>query len=99
MSEIASQGRQTGRQEDIVVAGDAIEPRRRGQGRRAAAVAGLVVAGAGVAAAASAGAFQPPGSSGSGQAGPPPATATVARQDLSSQTPLNATLGYAALAA
>jgi HlyD family secretion protein len=82
VSEIASQGRQTGRQEDIVVAGDAIEPPRRGQGRRAAAVAGLVVlgAGAGVAAAASAGAFQPPGSSGSGQAGPPPATATVARQ-------------------
>jgi hypothetical protein len=96
VSEIAPQGRQTGRQEDIVVAGDAIEPRRRGQGRRAAAAAGLVVLGAGVAAAASAGAFQPPGSSGSGQAGPPPATATVARQDLSSQTPLNATLGYAA---
>jgi len=98
VSEIASQDRPTGRQEDIVVAGDAIEPRRRGLGRRAAAVAGLVVlgAGAGVATAAAAGAFQPPGASGSGQAGPPPATATVARQDLSSQTPLNATLGYAA---
>ena len=98
MNEIASHARQTGRHEDIVVAGDAIEPHRRVRGRRAAATAGLAVlgAGAGVAATAYAGAFQPPGSSGTGQAGPPPATATVARQDLSSQTPLNATLGYAA---
>jgi hypothetical protein len=71
---------------------------RRGRGRRVAAVTGLVVlaAGAGAGAAESVGAFQSHGSSGSGQGAPPPATQPVVREDLSSQTAVNATLGYAA---
>ncbi len=70
----------------------------RGRGRRVAAVAALAVlaAGVGAGAAASAGAFRSRGSSGSGPGGPPPATAAVVRQDLSSRTAVNATLGYAA---
>jgi hypothetical protein len=64
---------------------------------RAAAVVGLVAlgAGAGLGTAAAAGAFRSHGSSGSGQGGAPPATVLVVRRDLSSQTPVNATLGYA----
>jgi hypothetical protein len=53
----------------------------------------LLAAGAGIAW--SAGAFRSPGSSGTGQGAPPPATQPVAREDLSSVTPVNATLGYA----
>jgi hypothetical protein len=54
----------------------------------------IVVAG-GVVSASYAGAFRSAASSGSGQGAPPPVTATVTRQDLSSQTPVSATLGYA----
>jgi hypothetical protein len=99
VSETASRGREAGQQQaDAVADGEAQEARRRGQGRRAVAVVGLVVLGAaaGVAAAESAGVSHSHGSSGSGQGGPPPATAPVVRRDLSSQTPVNATLGYAA---
>jgi multidrug efflux pump subunit AcrA (membrane-fusion protein) len=53
----------------------------------------LLAAGAGIAW--SAGAFRSPGSSGTGPGAPPPATQPVAREDLSSVTPVNATLGYA----
>jgi multidrug efflux pump subunit AcrA (membrane-fusion protein) len=55
----------------------------------------LVVAGAGAGVAWLAGAFGPGGSSGTGPEAPPPATWTVVREDLSSQTPVDATLGYA----
>lgn len=98
MSEIVSRGREAGGQrEDSMVPGTTDEIRRRSKGRRAGAVVGLVVlgAGAGVAAADAAGAFQSHGSSGSGQGTPPPATKAVVREDLSSQTAVNATLGYA----
>jgi hypothetical protein len=70
----------------------------RPRGRRRPAVAVVLVlvvlaAGAGIAWAA--GAFRPRGSSGSGSGALPPATRIVTRQDLSSTTPVNATLGYA----
>ncbi|WP_300605640.1 hypothetical protein [Trebonia sp.] len=67
-----------------------------GRRRRAVVVvlaAVLLAAGAGVAWAA--GAFGSRGSSGSGQGAPPPATQPVLREDLSSTTPVTATLGYA----
>ncbi len=56
----------------------------------------LAVLAAGVLSAWLAGEFQPAGPSGSAQRGaPPPATAAVARRDLSAATPVSATLGYA----
>ncbi len=67
-----------------------------GRRRRAVVVvlaAVLLAVGAGVAWAA--GAFGSRGSSGSGQGAPPPATQAVLREDLSSTTPVTATLGYA----
>jgi len=42
-----------------------------------------------------AGAFRSQSSSGTGQGAPPPATQPVVREDLSSQVPVDATLGYA----
>ena len=55
----------------------------------------LTVLGAGAAAAGAAGAFGSDGSSATGQGTPPPATQPVVREDLSSQVPVTATLGYA----
>jgi hypothetical protein len=67
-------------------------PVRRGRW----AVAGLVIlAAAGATAAWQAGAFSPDVSSGDGQETAAPATQPVQRQDLSSVTPVTATLGYA----
>jgi multidrug efflux pump subunit AcrA (membrane-fusion protein) len=69
-----------------------------GRRRRAAAVAAvlvLVVLGAGTGAAWADGAFGSHGSSGAGPEAPPPATQQVVREDLSSTTPVTATLGYA----
>jgi hypothetical protein len=64
-------------------------------GKAVAAVAALVVLGAGAGIAWSAGAFGSGGSSGAGPGAPAPATQAVVREDLSSTTPVNATLGYA----
>ena len=55
----------------------------------------LVVLGAGAGIAWAAGAFRSQGSSGTGQGAPPPATQAVLRENLSSQVPVTATLGYA----
>jgi len=78
------------------VAAERGEAHRRGWGRYAvAAVVVLALMGAGAGLAELAGAFQPSGSSGNGQGDPAPATQPVVREDLSSQTPVNATLGYA----
>jgi len=67
-----------------------------GQRRRTVAVVPVLVVlialGAGAWAA---GAFGPRASSGGGQGAPAPATRPVVREDLSSQTPVTATLGYA----
>jgi hypothetical protein len=55
----------------------------------------LVVLGAGTGIAWAAGAFRAPDSSGTGQGAPPPATQPVVQEELSSQEPVTATLGYA----
>lgn len=82
-----------GQRAQAPVAAGAGERRRRG---RWVALCAVVVLGAGAVAAWRAGAFSPAASPGTGQQGaPPPATAVVKRQDLSSVTPVNATLGYA----
>jgi hypothetical protein len=64
---------------------------------RLVAVVGVVVVvlAAGAGAAWAAGVFRSRGSSGTGPGAPPPATTPVVRENLSSQTPVNATLGYA----
>src|ERR1700677_2844375 len=72
------------------------EARLSGRRRRAVAtVLVLVVLAAGAGAAWAEGAFRSHSSSGTGQGAPPPATQQVVREDLSSQEPLTATLGYA----
>ena len=98
MSETVSHGRETGQQEITEVAAERGESHRRGWGRYVvAAVVVLAVMGAGAELAELAGAFQSSGSSGNGngQGDPAPATQPVVREDLLSQTPVNATLGYA----
>jgi hypothetical protein len=96
MNETASRGGEAGQQEGAAAAAKAGQARPRGRRRRAVAVVVvLVVLAAGAGAAWSAGAFGSGGSSGTGPGAPPPATWTVIREDLSSQTPVDATLGYA----
>ncbi len=64
--------------------------------RAVALVLALAVLGAAAGIAWSAGAFGSRGTSGTGPGAPPPATQPVVREDLSSTTPVTATLGYAA---
>jgi len=76
--------------------GQAGETRPRGPRDRvvtAALAAVVLAAGAGIAW--SAGVFGPHGPSGGALGAAPPATQPVAREDLSAQTPVTATLGYA----
>src|ERR1700727_2813505 len=94
MSETVSQGRDAARQEDAPAVAEAeAAPRRRAPVRWVAAALVVIVAG-GVAVAWSAGAFSSGTPSGNGGL-PAPETQSVTRQALSSQTPVNATLGYA----
>jgi hypothetical protein len=69
--------------------------RRNRRGRVAVAAVIVVLLAGGAAAAWRAGAFRSHGSPGSGASSSAGATATVTRRDLSSQTTVNATLGYA----
>jgi hypothetical protein len=95
MSGIVSRGGEAGQQEDAVAAGKARPARTRGLRRRAVAVVvvlGVLAGGAGIAW--HAGAFRSHDSSGTGP-GARPATQPLVREDLSSITPVNATLGYA----
>jgi HlyD family secretion protein len=94
VSETVSPGREAGRQPDPLAAGPGAGS-RRSRGRWVAAGLVIVLAAAGVVSAWRAGAFRPATSSGSGQGAPAPATQAVTRQDLSSQMPVKATLGYA----
>jgi hypothetical protein len=94
VSETVSRGREAGQQADALTGAAAGAAAVRRRGRWVAAALVIVVAAGGVSAW-SAGAFSSAAPSGSGQAAPPPATATVTRRDLSSQTPVTATLGYA----
>ena len=96
MSGTVSGGEEVGQQEGAVAAGQARQARPRGRLRGVlAVVAGLVVLAAGAGIAWRAGVFGSHGPSGTGQGAPPPATQPVVREDLSSTTPVTATLGYA----
>jgi len=68
---------------------------RARRGRTAVMVVILVALAAAAGVAWRAGAFGSHGSSGAGQGAPPPATQAVVREDVSSTTPVTATLGYA----
>jgi hypothetical protein len=71
-------------------------PRRRGRAVAVALVLLAIAAGAGIAWAAWAfGAFRSQNSSVTSQGAPPPATQAVVKENLSSQVPVTATLGYA----
>jgi hypothetical protein len=77
-------------------AGEVGRAQPRGRRRRTVViVAVLVVLAAGAGAAWRAGAFASGGSSGTGRDAPTPATQPVVREDVSSTTPVTATLGYA----
>jgi hypothetical protein len=93
MSETVSRGGEAGPQED---AATARQSRRRGGGRRVVMATAVMVVVLGAGGAWTAGAFRSHGPAGSGQGAPAPQTWTVVREDLSSQTPEDATLGYAA---
>ncbi len=76
--------------------GEARRPRTPSRRRQAiAAVLVLAVLGGGTVIAWATGAFGSRESAGDGQGAPAPATQSVAQQELSSQTPVTATLGYA----
>jgi hypothetical protein len=95
MSETVSRGREAGQQEDAVTSAAPGEAHRSRRGRQAAAIVlTLLVLGAGAGVAWKEGVFRSHGSAGTGQGAPPPATSAVTRQDLSSQAPVDATLGY-----
>lgn len=87
VSKTDSPSAEAGRAEDL-------SRRPRGRGRWVVPGAVIVVA-VGVALAWRAGVFSPADASAGQQGGSPPATAQVVRRDLSSTTPLSATLGYA----
>ena len=87
-------GQREAGQREAVAAGKSGRARPRGRRRRTVAVV-LVVLGAAAGIAWAAGAFRPHNSSRTGQVAPPPATQPVVQEDLSSQVPVTATLGYA----
>ena len=97
MSETVSRGGVADQRDGAAEAGEAGQARPRGRRRRGpvAVVLVLVVLGAGAAVAWAAGAFGSRGPSGAGPGAAPPATRPVVREDLSSTTPVSATLGYA----
>lgn len=95
MSGTVSRGGEAAQQEDALMSAVPGEEHRSRRGRRAAAIVlTLLVLGAGAGVAWHEGVFRSHGPSGTGQEAPPPATAAVTRQDLSSQAPVDATLGY-----
>jgi multidrug efflux pump subunit AcrA (membrane-fusion protein) len=102
MSRTVSRGREAGQHEagqheagphEEVLASAEVRGRR---GRaRWLALGVVVVVAAGAVAGWRAGVFSPAASSGTGQGGPPSATAAVTRQAITATTPVTATLGYA----
>jgi hypothetical protein len=96
MSRTVSRGAEAGLRGAAVTAGTTGQARPHARRRRAVAVVlVLVVLGAGAGIAWAAGAFRSHDSSGTGPGAPAPATQAVVREDLSSQVPVTATLGYA----
>jgi hypothetical protein len=86
--------RQAGQQADAPIVTEPVA-RRRGRVRWIAVGTVVVLAAGGAAAAWSAGAFSPAVPSGGGPGLPVPATQAVVREDLSAQSPVDGTLGYA----
>ncbi len=100
MSRTVSRDGEAGQREGAVAARTAGQPQPRGRRRvprrRAVAVMEVLVAiAAGAGIAWLAWTFRSHGSPGTGQGAPPPATQPVVRENLSSQVPVTATLGYA----
>jgi len=96
MSGLVSPRGEAWQPDDAVSAGTGGRAQPHGRRRRAAAVVlVLVVLGAGAGVAWAAGAFGSDGSPATAQGAPPPATQPVVREELSSTTPVTATLGYA----
>jgi hypothetical protein len=98
MSRTVSRGGEAGQRDAAVAAGETDQApvhgrRRRGIGLMLVVVLAALGAGAGIAWAA--GASRTHNSSGTGLGAPPPATQPVVRENLSSQVPVTATLGYA----
>jgi hypothetical protein len=94
MSETVSRGGNAARQADAPAAAEAAAVRGRPRVRWVLAAGLTVLVAGGLAAAWSAGAFSS-GAPGGNRGLPAPATQAVTRQNLSSTTPVNATLGYA----
>ena len=94
MSKTVSQGGSAARQADAPAAAEAAGVRGRPRVRWVLAAGLTVLVAGGLAAAWSAGAFSS-GTPGGNRGLPAPATQAVTRQNLSSSTPVNATLGYA----
>jgi hypothetical protein len=93
MSRTISRSREAGQQAEGLVSAEAGGARGRG---RWVALGVVVVVAAGAVAGWQAGVFSPAASPGAGQQGAPaPATAAVARENITATTPVNATLGYA----
>jgi hypothetical protein len=94
VSETTSQGQAvTGGSEDL---GTATKPSRRGRSRGVVVGSLVILVAGGVAAAWYAGAFRSDRPSSGNTGAPPPATWTVARENIAETTQVNATLGYAA---
>jgi multidrug efflux pump subunit AcrA (membrane-fusion protein) len=98
MSKTVPRGAQAGQRDSTVASGKTGEARPRARRRRPVAVllVLVLVAGAAAGVAWAAGTFRSHGPSGTGSGAPPPATQPVLQEDLSSTTPVTATLGYAA---
>ena len=95
MSNTTSRGRQeTNQSEDREDTAGAAQPGGTRRRWLAGSLTVIVVLGAGAGAGWYAGVFRANGSSGSGNDAPPPATYTVARQNISQTTSESATLGY-----
>jgi len=93
MSRTGSRSREAGQRAEGLVSAEAGGARDRG---RWVALGVVVVVAAGAVAGWQAGVFSPAASSGAGHQGAPaPATAAVARENITATTPVNATLGYA----
>jgi hypothetical protein len=92
VSETVPRGQEAGQQVEALP----VEAAQGSPGLRRWAALGIVaMVAAGAVSAWRVGVFTTAASSGPGQGVPPPATATVVRQDIAATTPLTATLGYA----
>jgi multidrug efflux pump subunit AcrA (membrane-fusion protein) len=94
VNETVSRGHEAVQGADALVTAQETQAPRRGRARWIAGVLVIVVA-AGAAAGWYAGAFRSASPAAGGTGAPPPATTAVTREDITSTTPVTATLGYA----